>query len=76
MSRIVETDNNPSLTFKDFTDDDVFNIGCRYILPEDVKHNLQSCNFGSQKLNAVHINIHSIPSKINQLRKINSEAPT
>ena len=37
MSRIDEIGNNPSLTFKDSTDDQVYNIGCRYILPEDIK---------------------------------------
>jgi exonuclease III len=71
MDRIDNIENDPTKSFRDFIDGHALNIACRYVVPEDMKTNLQlSSSLGDKQLNILHFNIHSLPNKINLLRDL------
>ncbi len=47
------------------------NNNCNYISPDDIK--LDSVSLGSSQISILHLNIHSVPSKLDELKALLSK---
>ncbi len=69
-SRFDKISNDPMKDLFDIIDIEhsLLNNNCKYIEPENIK--LGSTNFKGSQLCIMHINIHSIPSKLSELNSL------
>ena len=66
--RIDEINSNPSNNFCSIIDEDLalLNSGCNYVEPSNIK----SLGIQNSRLNILHANIHSVASKIGELKRM------